>query len=303
MKKLKKIAKIISIFALIICFLSSCNVYQKFSTSSDTNSLITSYVNKYKDYSEIQVHFIDVGQGDSILVQVNNRNMLIDAGPATAHSKVISYLKDIGIKNVDYFITTHPHEDHIGGASYIIKNFNIEKFYAPKKILNTDSFRKMILSLENENKKINIAKAGVKLDMGENTICEMIAPNNNYYKDTNNYSSVIKLTYKNNKFLFLGDAEELSESEMLNEGYDVSSDVVKIGHHGSISSTSTPFLNKVKPKIAVISCGKNNDYGHPNIEVLNRLKDLNCKIYRTDLNGDIIIMGNGGDLKVVSAKQ
>lgn len=302
MKNFKKILKIIISLVLVICFLGGCNTKSTNYIFNNTNSSIKSYINQNTDSSSILIHFIDVGQGDCILIQVNNKNMLIDAGSNGVHSKVISYLKNTGIKKINYFIITHPHEDHVGGASDVIDTFNIQKLYAPKKISNIDAFKKMILSLKKRNKKINIAKAGVSLDMGKNTICEIIAPNNKSYESTNNYSSVIKLVYKNNKFLFLGDAEELSENEILNTKYDISSDVIKIGHHGSKTSTSTSFLNKVKPKIAIISCGKNNDYNHPNTEIINRLKKVFCKIYRTDVHGDIILIGNGKDLKILTKK-
>ncbi|MFD3156031.1 ComEC/Rec2 family competence protein [Haloimpatiens sp. FM7330] len=263
---------------------------------------------KSKDNPQVQnpnilkIHYIDVGQGDCILVQINNKNMLIDAGPAQNHSKIISYLKNQDIKKIHYFITTHPHEDHIGGASYVIDNFCIEAFYAPKKISSTKTYKKMISSLRKKKLKIHVAKAGVSLNLGKNTICEMLSPNNSKYEDTNNYSPIMKLAYKNKNFIFTGDAEALSEQEVLSENYDISADVLKVGHHGSVSSTSIDFLKNVNPKIAVISCGKNNKYGHPHKETLSKLKGFNCKIYRTDLNGDILISSDGNNLKVKTSK-
>ncbi|MCY6484352.1 ComEC/Rec2 family competence protein [Clostridium aestuarii] len=248
-------------------------------------SVIPSYENK------LLVHYINVGQGDSILIQVNNKNILIDAGPKA--KTVYSYLKKHKIKTLHYVIATHPHDDHIGGMSYVINKFKILEFYAPKKIANTETFNSMITALNKKNLKIIPIKAEKKLDIGKNASCIFVAPNNDNYNNTNNYSAVIKITYKNTSFLFAGDAEALSESEILNTGYNIKSDILKVGHHGSTSSTTTEFLNEVNPKVAVISCGQNNDYGHPNKETLSKLKGKNIIIYRTDIDGTIVLESNG----------
>lgn len=241
------------------------------------------------------VHFIDVGQADSILIQVNNKNLLIDAGNKEDGTRLVSYLKQQGVKKLDYIIATHPHEDHIGGMSSILKSFTIGDFYAPKKSSDTKTFENMISSLN--GKKIITAKAGVTFDLGENTECEFIAPNSGDYKEINDYSAVVKLTYGDNKFLFIGDAEEISENEILKTIYDIKSDVLKVGHHGSSTSSSKAFLDKVNPKIAVISCGKDNDYGHPSKETLSEFKKRSYKLYRTDIDGTIILESDGKSTK------
>lgn len=243
---------------------------------------------------KLLVHFIDVGQGDSILIQANNKNLLIDAGPK--NKDVTSYLKKCGIKTLDYVIATHPHEDHIGGMSSVIDSFNIGSFYAPKKIANSNSFKNMVVALNKKKLQIAPAKAGEKLDIAKNIICTIIAPNNNSYKEVNNYSAILKLTYGNTSFLFTGDAEALSEEEILKKGFNIKADVLKIGHHGSNSSTSANFLNEVNPKVAIISCGKGNDYGHPHKETLSKLKNNNTMLYRTDLDGTIILESNGNKI-------
>lgn len=252
-----------------------------------------------KDKNKLFIHYIDVGQGDSILIQVNNKNLLIDAGPNEATKEVVAYLKKMQVKKLDYIVTTHPHEDHIGGMSKVIKSFDIGCFYAPKKTMNTTTFSNMASALKRKNLKINVAKSGILLDMGNDIICEFLSPNNNSYNDINNYSATIKITYGNNKFLFMGDAEKLVEKEILNKGYDVSCDVVKVGHHGSTSSSSKEFLNKANPKYVVISCGKGNKYGHPHKETLSELKKRNIQLRRTDLNGTVVFSSDGNKISEI----
>jgi len=242
------------------------------------------------------VHYIDVGQADSILVQINNKNLLIDGGNRDDGDKIIKYLKKQGVSKLDYVIATHPHEDHIGGMASIVKKFDIGKFYAPKKLSNTATFENMVLALREKKLKINEAKAGDTLNLGKNVDCKILAPNSAEYDNLNNYSAVVKLTYGNTKFLFTGDAHKQSEREMISKGYDLSSDVLKVGHHGSSSSSSKEFLDKVKPKIAIISCGKNNDYGHPHKETLEELNKRKIKIYRTDKDGTIVFESDGKNI-------
>ncbi len=275
--------KITTIFIFTILIFTSCTLQE-----------VSNYSTDIKLKNNLLVHYIDVGQGDSILIQVNNKNMLIDAGNKDDGEKIVSYLKNQKVKKLDYVVATHPHEDHIGGMSEVIKNFVIDDFYAPKKITTTKTFENMIKALN--GKKIKTAFKGVELDLGEDVQCQMIAPNNKNYKEINNYSAVIKLTYKNTKFLFMGDAEKLSEEEIINNNIDISSDVLKLGHHGSSSSSSSKFLDKVSPKIAVISCGKNNDYGHPHKETISNLNKRNITIYRTDLNGTIVLSSDGKNI-------
>jgi competence protein ComEC len=197
---------------------------------------------------------------------------------------------------LDYIIATHPHEDHIGNMSYIIDNFEVLNFYAPKVNSNTKAFETMVESLVIKDLKIKVLKPNIKsIDLGENTKVDVFSPISNEYENLNNFSSIIKISYGTTSFLFTGDSEELSEKEVLTQGYDLKSDVLKVGHHGSSSSTSKRFLDAVDPYIAVISVGKDNSYGHPSQEVLSRLKDLT--IYQTDLDGNILIKSDGYSLK------
>jgi competence protein ComEC len=244
----------------------------------------------------LQVHFINVGQGDSILIQVNNKNLLIDSGPNKSEDKLKKYLKKLNISKFDYIIATHPHEDHIGNMSYIINNFDVLNFYAPKVENSTKAFETMVESLIRKDLKIKVLKANIKsIDLGKNIVVDVFSPLSNSYEDLNNYSPIVKISYGNTSFLFTGDAEELSENEVLNAGFDLKCDVLKIGHHGSSSSTSENFLKASNPSIAVISVGEDNTYGHPTDTVLSRLKET--KIYRTDINGNIVITSDGLSLK------
>lgn len=257
-------------------------------------NITTSKINsQFKD--KLIVHYIDVGQADSILIQVNGKNLLIDAGSLKSKDKLVSYLKKQGVKKLDYLIATHPHEDHIGGMNSIIKNFAIGELFAPKKIADTKSFENMVSALN--GKRITTAAAGVKLNLGANLDCEMLAPNSDSYEDVNNYSAVIKLTYKNNKFLFMGDAQKLSEEEIIISNTDISCDVLKVGHHGSSTSSSKDFLDKASPKIAVISSGRDNQFGHPHKETITELKKRNYTIYRTDIDGTIVLTSDGNSIK------
>jgi competence protein ComEC len=269
---------LVVVFSLIGCTSSKTTDSSKYTNTENT----------------MKVSYIDVGQGDSILVQVNGKNLLIDAGPNDSTDKLMSYLNKQNIKKLDFIVATHPHEDHIGAMDTVIKKYTIGEFYAPKKMTTTKTFENMVTALKSKNIKINTAAAGVSLDLGKNVKCEMVAPNGTNYGDNlNNYSAVIKITYGNSKFLFMGDAEKLSEKEILNKNYDISSDVLKLGHHGSSSSSSKAFLDKVSPKIAIISCGKNNDYGHPHKETLEEMKKRNIQVYRTDIDGSIVLISDG----------
>lgn len=270
--------------------LSSCN-----STNSSTSSL----TDMPKD---IRVSYIDVGQGDSILIQQGEHSMLIDAGKNDAGDTVVDYLKRQGIVHLDYIIATHPHEDHIGGIDNVIQNFDISTIYMPKVTANTRTFRDLVMEIKNKKLEVKSPISGDTFNLGS-AECKILAPNSNNYEDLNNYSIVLKVSYGKDKFLFMGDAEEQSENEMLQKGYDVSANFLKVGHHGSHSSTSWNFLNKVNPDIAVISLGKNNDYGHPHKETLESLKKKGVQVLRTDQSGNIIIESDGnGNIKIGKSK-
>lgn len=243
---------------------------------------------------KLTISFIDVGQGDSILVQApSGKTMLVDAGVLEMGSRVVSYIKSKSIKKIDILVATHPHNDHIGGMPDVINSFSIGQIYMPKASTNTYSFEKLLTAIKRKGLTVKTAKAGVVLDLGSGITAKMLAPNSTHYEDLNNYSAVIKITYGKTSFLLTGDAETQSEQEMLKAGYDLKADVLKIGHHGSAYSTSLAFLKAVSPKYAVISVGKNNDYGHPAQVTINRLKYYRIPMYRTDECGTIVATSDG----------
>lgn len=277
-----KFTVLLSIFISALLLFSSCG---------NSSAVYLNY-----DSNKLAVHYIDVGQGDSILIQLHGKNMLIDAGPTDSRNKLIKYLKKLKISKLDYVVETHPHEDHIGGMSKVLSTFTIGSFYAPRVTTQTKSFEDMVRALDKKNLKIHVVKPGMSFDFGGKANCTVLAPNSEKYTDLNNYSTVIKFNYGNNKFLFTGDAQKLSEDEMIKKDYDLSCDVLKVGHHGSRSSTSDEFLKLVTPKIAVISCGKGNDYGHPHKPTLDKLKNINVIIYRTDIDGTITLVSDGNKI-------
>ncbi len=248
------------------------------------------------------VHFLDVGQGDSIFVQLpSGEIMLVDAGTRSMGKNVVNYLKKAGVRKIDYLVATHPHEDHIGGMTAVVQEFEIDRIYMPKVTHSTKTYEDLLKSIQARGLKIKKAVAGVEIINSGELRAELIAPNKASYAEVNNYSTVIKLSFGQVAFLLTGDAEEQSEKEMLASGVSLAVDVLKVGHHGSSSSTSTAFLDAVSPKYAVISCGAGNDYGHPHAETLRKLSGT--QIFRTDLDGSIVFTTDGENLRVSAEKR
>lgn len=243
----------------------------------------------------LEVHFIDVGQADSILVKHGDFSMLVDAGNNEDGDLVNNYIKSKGISKLDYVVGTHPHEDHIGGLDDVINNFDIGAIYIPKASTTTKTFESVLLAIQNKGMKVKSPIIGDKFDLGGVTVT-ILGPNSNSYDDLNDSSIVLKVDYGTTSFLLTGDAEGKSESEILASGININSTVLKVGHHGSDSSTTDEFLNKVNPKFAVISVGEGNSYGHPKQSVLNKLQSRNIPVYRTDENGTIVAISDGNNV-------
>ncbi|MDM0860657.1 ComEC/Rec2 family competence protein [Clostridium perfringens] len=250
------------------------------------------------EYSGMSVTYLNVGQGDSELIQVNGINMLIDAGTNAGANDLVKDLKNRGIKTIDIAIATHPHEDHIGGMDEVLENFDVKSFYAPKVAHTTKTYENMLKAVKNEELKIKQIKEGTKIDLGKDTEVQVYSPVKSQYEELNNYSPVMKISYGQNSFMFTGDAESLVEKEILNENKDLKADVLKLGHHGSHSSTSEEFLKAVDPSIAIVSCAKDNKYGHPHKETMSNLKKAGITVYETFRDGDITISSNGKKLDV-----
>lgn len=277
------------ILSFILCVFSFLGCDMK---PEESSSAISSYTSD----GELKVHYIDVGQADSILIQSpNGKNMLIDAGE-TKKNAVLDYLNSLGVKKLDVVVATHPHSDHISEMASVIRNFDIGVFYMPKVQHTTKTFENMVDALSEKNVSVKEAAAGAVIDFDSSLNCRVVAPNKNSYDDLNNWSAVVHVSYGNTAFIFTGDAEELSESEIVSGGADVKADVLKVGHHGSSSSTSKAFLEKVSPKYAVISAGKDNDYGHPHKETIDILNKFGVEIYQTFDNGTITATSDGNEI-------
>jgi competence protein ComEC len=235
----------------------------------------------------LKVSFIDVGQADCTIIQYGNSKMIIDAGGNSTANSLVSKIKNMGINKFDVVVGTHPHEDHIGGMDAVINNFSIGTIYMPKVSNNTQTFKDVLVAIQNKGLNVTTPIPGDTFTLGQDVQFTILAPNGTGYGDLNSYSIVIKMIYGHTSFLFTGDAEMDSEREMISKGYDLKADVLKVGHHGSTSSTSPEFLKAVSPKYSVIFVGKDNTYGHPHQATVDKLNVAGTKIYRTDLNGTI----------------
>lgn len=249
-----------------------------------------------KPEGTLEVHYIDVGQGDATLIKCGSHAMLIDGGNNNKGTTVQLYLKKQGVESLDYVIGTHPDADHIGGLDVIVYKYNCEKVIMPDYEKDTRTYQELVDVIHDKNMKITYPVVGEQYALGEAKFT-IIAPNSNSYGgNANDYSVAILLEYGKNRFLFTGDAEEASETEMLSNGIELSADVYKVAHHGSRSASTQEFLNAVRPKYAVISCGEGNSYGHPHAEVLNRLRSMGVEVFRTDEQGSIIASSDGENI-------
>ena len=295
-KKTKKQGKIIStliilMIALILGAFTQAEIPTKVAEQKDTNTIVQSEVT-----DDLKVYFIDVGQADSILITSKDETMLIDAGNNEDGVDVVNFIKEKGITKLNYVIGTHPHEDHIGGLDDVINAFDIENVYLPDITTNTKTFEEVLNAIENKHLEITTPQIGDTFAVGESNckIKSTIVDESNL----NLASLVVRLEFGKNSFLFMGDAENENEEQTTWE----QTTVLKVGHHGSNTSSSLKFLEQVKPQIAVIMVGEGNSYGHPNEETLEKLQGINAKIYRTDENGTITITSNGTECKVETEK-
>lgn len=250
--------------------------------------LLAIYVNGCIKEKLFSVHIIDVGQGDSIFIQtLEDKCILIDAGDEEAEHTVYSYLKRRGVKKIDVLIATHPDTDHIGSMDYIIDKFKISHFYMPDAKTDSEAFYNLLDSCRDKNLKIEYLTKGDVLKIDSSTTMEILSPST--ITDKNNLNSIVSLlNYKGYEFLFTGDAEKENESEILSSCNLPDIEFLKAGHHGSSSSSTDEFIAKLKPEAVAISCGYNNDYGHPHRSVLDTFRENGSVVYRTDKNGTLV---------------
>ena len=300
-KKIKKNIKrnFFEILIILLAFLIINNqdkIKNLFNQNNNQNQ--NDYINTNNDL--LKVHYLDVGQGDSIFVELpNNETMLIDAAESYQSENIINYLKNLNYQKIDYVIGTHPHTDHIGGLKNIINTFEIGKIYMPKVVSTSKTYESLLMAIKDKNLKINTAKAGTSIIDTDALKINILAPNNSIYTELNNYSVVTKITYGTTKFLFMGDAEKLSENEIKE---NVTADVIKIGHHGSNTSSSIDFIKKVNAKYGIISVGLNNKYNLPKEETITNWENSGTKIYLTSTNGTIRASSDGTNIKIESEK-
>lgn len=263
------------------------------------------------DDGKLQLHMIDVGQADSFLLRIpdgkNVKNILIDAGAPnkTRPDTIPDYLSSLGIKELDMLILTHPHYDHIGAAKKVFDSVTVRTVMIPDCDYSGKTWTNILETIEKKNIEVIFSEVGQTLDIGEAKM-KILAPSDNMLagKETNDYSIVAKVTYGETSFMFTGDAESDSEAEIIKafSKSDLKCNVLKVGHHGSSTSSSQAFLNAVNPEIALISCGKGNDYGHPHKETMQKLGDMGINIFRTDEMGTVIIVSDGKTVSRLESK-
>lgn len=239
----------------------------------------------------LEIHYIDVGQGDATLLLCGEEAMLIDGGGNEMEGRIRRYLKNLGIKELAYVVGTHPDADHIGGLDEVISVFDCNRVILPEIKRDNVTYRDVTDAIRYRRAEELTAKVGEVYPFGEASFT-IVAPEGSY-EEFNNHSVGLLFTYGETRFLFVGDAEGPAEEQMLGSGIDLHADVLKIGHHGSSDSTSQAFLDAVKPTHAVISCGRANEHGHPHTRVLNLLKKRDISVYRTDLQGTVVLQSDG----------
>lgn len=302
-KTKKQIISGLSIVGIIACCYSG--YYSKYLFRPNVNH------NSYKETvstiapkDNLMVHYLDVGQGDSIFIELpNEETMLIDAGESKSKQNILNYIENLGYEDIDYVVATHPHADHIGSMNTILKEFEINHIFLPNKIHDTKMFNTMLNTIKEKDIPLHFVQTGYKILEKENLIIEVLNPIQNTYSNLNNYSIIIKMDYGESEFLFTGDAEILVEEDLLKNNIDIDSDILKVGHHGSNTSSGQSFIESVSPNIAIISCGINNKYNHPNIETIETLTEQNVEIYRTDILGTIIIEADMEENFIISTKK
>ena len=276
-------------FIIVVGFYLLCYYY-------DNNSVKEEY--KISSDGSLIIRYLDVGQADSILIENDSKYMLIDAGNNSDGDLLVDYFNKLGIKEFEYIVATHPHEDHIGGMDDVLNNFKVKNFYMPDVVATSKTFSDMLDALDANNYNVLIPNIGDEFNFSD-LYFKVLHVGDETYKDVNDTSIVVSLGYGKNKFLFMGDASSEVEEEIINRGYDLESDVLKVGHHGSTYSSSSSFLNKVKPSYSIISVGEGNSYYHPHSKALDLLEKVSSEVYRTDLDGTIVVTSDGENIKII----
>lgn len=296
--KLRFLGAITALF-LLLASLGGCVVPDEpfeSDTSADTSDAMALPTD-----SDFAIHFIDVGQADAALVICDGKTMLIDGGNVEDSDLIYTYIKKQNISHLDYVVCTHAHEDHVGGLSGALTAATAGKVFSPVTDYNSKAFRNFAAKAEERAGGLTVPTAGQGFLLGSASVT-VVGPLK-AYEETNDTSIVLRIVYGETSFLFTGDMESSAESDLLDAGVTLKSTVLKVGHHGSSTSTSYRFLREVAPKYGVISVGVGNQYDHPNEDVLSRLRDADIVLYRTDMQGDIVCTSNGKTVTFYTAKE
>jgi beta-lactamase superfamily II metal-dependent hydrolase len=251
---------------------------------------------------DLRVTMLDVGQGDSILLSSGGQYMLVDAGENDQGTRVVNYLKGFGVTKLAIALGTHPHSDHIGGMDDVLKAFPVDTFYMSPKTDNTQTYEDVLDAAAARGLKVTVPKIGDKVAFGKAELTFLWPPKGYDSDNVNDCSIVIMAEADGRRVLLCGDAEKEAEKGILQLGEDISCDVLKVGHHGSDTSSTKDFLAQARPSVAMISVGLHNDYGHPDQDTLNRLQNIGAAIHRTDQNGSITVTIFSGQLTVQDSK-
>jgi len=283
--------------AIILAAILSVSLY-----SVSQNKDLSYATEEKKTSGNFSVTWIDVGHGDSALIRCDGHAMLIDGGEPEESDKIYSFLKSDGISYLDYIVATHTHEDHIGGLSGALNAADVGTAYCPVTSDASASFENFTKYLGRQGKAVTVPACGSTFSLGSASV-RVLGPVDMNTTNVNNTSIILKITYGSTSFLFMGDAESEEEADLIAGTDDLSATVMKVGHHGSNSSSTWSFLTAVKPQYAVISCGENDTYGEPTSETLDKLQRAGAEIYRTDLQGNITCTSDGNTVSFTTEKE
>lgn len=290
------IALVLFIFSLVMSFLDKNDIF----TWNDLNNATGTLNGPVNPNSDFSIYYLDVGQGDCTIIKSDDSVMMIDTSTQNHSLDIQEALMSLSIQKIDYLIITHQHDDHMGSAKDIIDKYEVANIIMPKlsdiNMVTTTGYENLLKSIANRNVNAIPATVGESFKLGDATV-QIFSPSQQD-EDLNNMSVVLKVVYDETSFIFQGDAEKPIEKQLLNSDFDLSADIIKLGHHGSNTSSTDKYLKAVNPKYAIISCGADNSYGHPHDEVIERLMKNNISFYVTAQAGDITVTSDGKNINV-----